>query len=230
MPQILKDEVRARILQAATQELLTHGEGAGMRQIARAAGITPGNLYRYYSGKEELAAAITAPVVEGLAGIVRRASGEALALGQAELPPLPRGEDCVSLVENEFRALMREILVQLAVLCRQYPQPAAILLHTASAGETLIGWFRQVVDQAIMRMLRPAACSAQQIQALADAECQAFCAGVGVLLETCAAGEPAHAAWLIDGYLELHVGGMVGLLRRGFASGAILPGEVEQNA
>ena len=83
MPQILKDEVRARILQAATQELLSHGEGAGMRQIARAAGITPGNLYRYYSGKEELVAAITAPVVEGLAGIVRRASGEALALGQA---------------------------------------------------------------------------------------------------------------------------------------------------
>ena len=106
----------------------------------------------------------------------------------------------------------------------------AFALCDSSAGETLIGWFRQVVDQAIMRMLRPAACSAQQIQALADAECQAFCAGVGVLLETCAAGEPAHAAWLIDGYLELHVGGMVGLLRRGFASGAILPGEVEQNA
>lgn len=230
MPQILKEEVRERILRAATQELLACGEGAGMRQIARAAGLTPGNLYRYYASKEELVAAITRPVVEGLAEIVRTASGEAIALGQAELPPLPRGEGCVGLVENEFRALMREILVQLTALCREYPQPAAILLHTASAGETLIAWFRQVVGWAVVHMLRPAGCSAQQIQALADAECQGFCAGVAVLLEFCAAQDPAGAAPLIDGYLELHVGGMAALLRRGFASGAILPGEVEQDA
>lgn len=230
MPQRLKDEVRMRILHAATHELLAHGESAGMRQIARAAGLTPGNLYRYYASKEELVAAITAPVVEGLAGIVRTASGEVIALGQAELPPLPKGEDCVELVEGEFRALMREILVQLAALCRQYPEPAAILLHTASAGETLIGWFRQLVEQAVVRMLRPQGCTAGQIKALADAECQAFCAGVAVLLDECARQSPADAAWLIDGYLGLHVGGMAALLRHGFASGAIRPEEGEQNA
>ena len=50
-----KDEVRNKILLAAKQEFFTHGYlDANMRSIADIAGITPGNIYRYYSSKEEL--------------------------------------------------------------------------------------------------------------------------------------------------------------------------------
>lgn len=230
MAQILKNEVRERILRAATDQLTQYGEAATMRQIAKAAGVTPGNLYRYYESKESLVAAITAPVVEGLAQIVQAASGEAIVLGQLELPPLPTGQNCIDLVERDFYQMMRQILSQLARLHREYPRQAGILLHSPETGRQLIGWFRQLVDQAITRMIRPGSLTRRQLDGLADAEHQSFCAGISVLLERCSALPQTEADQLIDHYLRLHVTGLTVLLRRGFASGAILPEGSERHA
>lgn len=55
MPQVLKDEVRERILGAALQEFAAHGyEGATMTAIAARAGLGTASTYRYYPGKREL--------------------------------------------------------------------------------------------------------------------------------------------------------------------------------
>ena len=53
--QELKETVRASIADAALQEFLTKGyEGASMRGIASHAGITHGNIYRYFKSKDVL--------------------------------------------------------------------------------------------------------------------------------------------------------------------------------
>jgi AcrR family transcriptional regulator len=58
MPQVLKPEVRARILHAALIAFARGGFAATtMSEIAREAGMAVANLYRYYPGKEELFAA-----------------------------------------------------------------------------------------------------------------------------------------------------------------------------
>ncbi|MNP24335.1 HTH-type transcriptional regulator MtrR [compost metagenome] len=63
--QVLKEEVRNNILQAALSEFRKKGYlQASMRQIALAAGITIGNIYRYFKSKEELFEAIIEPVYE----------------------------------------------------------------------------------------------------------------------------------------------------------------------
>lgn len=55
MPQLLKDEVQARITQAALEVFAREGfEGATMAAIAKAAAISTGNIYRYTRNKEVL--------------------------------------------------------------------------------------------------------------------------------------------------------------------------------
>ncbi len=57
--QVLKDEVRQRILKSSRKEFMKCGfEKASMRTISNNAGMTVGNLYRYYKNKEDLFGAI----------------------------------------------------------------------------------------------------------------------------------------------------------------------------
>lgn len=65
MAQILKEHIRQDILQAAKLEFLHHGiMDASMRNIAKNAKVTVGNVYRYYKNKEALADAIINPTLE----------------------------------------------------------------------------------------------------------------------------------------------------------------------
>lgn len=55
MPQYLKEEVRARIVDAALDEFAARGyDGATMAEIARRADVSTGNIYRYYDDKASL--------------------------------------------------------------------------------------------------------------------------------------------------------------------------------
>jgi AcrR family transcriptional regulator len=61
--QTLKEEVRTAILEAAAAEFRKYGYAeASMRRIAREAGMTTGNIYRYFRNKEELFDAIVGPI------------------------------------------------------------------------------------------------------------------------------------------------------------------------
>lgn len=64
MPKISHERLLARrrgIVLAATRCLQREGlEGTGMRDVFRAANLSPGAVYRYFAGKEELLAAVAA--------------------------------------------------------------------------------------------------------------------------------------------------------------------------
>ncbi len=62
MPQVLKDEVRARILDAALEVFAADGfERTTMASIAERAELGTASLYRYYASKDELFAAVITP-------------------------------------------------------------------------------------------------------------------------------------------------------------------------
>ncbi len=64
MPQVLKQEVRERIVGAALAAFAHNGFAAAtMSEIARGAGMAVANLYRYYPSKEELFAAAVPPAL-----------------------------------------------------------------------------------------------------------------------------------------------------------------------
>lgn len=66
MPQVLKDEVRARIEAAALQVFAERGwAGATMTAIADRAGVGAATTYRYHAGKQELFDALVPPELAG---------------------------------------------------------------------------------------------------------------------------------------------------------------------
>jgi len=70
--QVPKPEVRKKILDSAIDEFLVAGyRRASMRNIARQAGITVGNIYAYFSGKDDLFETIISPVLESINKLVR---------------------------------------------------------------------------------------------------------------------------------------------------------------
>ena len=69
--QTLKDDVRENILQAALKEFHAKGyQDASMRSIAYRAGMTVGNLYRYFQNKDDLFYNIIGPVYNRLLNFV----------------------------------------------------------------------------------------------------------------------------------------------------------------
>lgn len=63
--QYLKKEVRSKILDAAISEFLEQGySDASIRNIAQTAGISLGNIYRYFTNKEALYLAVVNPVLD----------------------------------------------------------------------------------------------------------------------------------------------------------------------
>ena len=63
MAQVLKEEIRERILSAALQEFYDKGyRAAAMRSIAKQAMIPTGLIYSYYQSKEALFDAVLSPV------------------------------------------------------------------------------------------------------------------------------------------------------------------------
>jgi AcrR family transcriptional regulator len=62
VPQVLKDSVRQRLVAAAAEVFTRRGyQGAGMSEIAAAAGVSTGNVYRYFPGKGELLDGVVPP-------------------------------------------------------------------------------------------------------------------------------------------------------------------------
>ncbi len=72
--QYLKTEVRQRILTAAEQEFKQHGYmDASIRTIADSAGISLGNIYRYFNNKEALFCAVIEPLMSEIAAKIEEA-------------------------------------------------------------------------------------------------------------------------------------------------------------
>lgn len=89
MPQVLKEEIRGRILASALRAFAAEGyERTTMAAVAARAGLGTASLYRYYPGKEALfAAAVPRAVADGLLAILRRrVEALARALGVAGRP------------------------------------------------------------------------------------------------------------------------------------------------
>ncbi len=145
MPQVLKEHRREKIIQAARSELLKNGAaGVSMRTIADEAGMTVGNLYRYFKNKEQLIFAVVEPVLQTF---------------DLLLTEIVQQQEKLFLVTQdtlERQRLLGETLNvfadELVALEDRYQQEMSIIINDAQIGEKYSAWFceliRQMVDKA----------------------------------------------------------------------------------
>jgi len=144
MAQVLKEEIRQNILRAAASEFLEHGyQGSSMRNIARAAGITAGNLYRYYESKGSLYEAIIREPWLELNRIIGERTNHLIRLSEA-----PSEESIHGFPREEVESLVQDISGDVARLLRTSSPGILILLQDDREDEweesryAVIRWFR----------------------------------------------------------------------------------------
>lgn len=131
MAQILKEDLKEKILEAASKEILAKGiEKASMRCIARSANMTVGNLYRYFESKDMLAKAIYSPFLDDLNAMLSKYT-----------------DDKISLFKNDFvlseinmTALIDNITNELIDLYSVHKHGMKIIMQNKQLGQDLINW------------------------------------------------------------------------------------------
>lgn len=138
MAQILKENMRNRIIDAAKKELLVYGyKDVSMRRIALVSKMTVGNLYRYFEGKDALIQAIVAPALKKIEESVFQSSNlpikfldENLDLGNLPI---------------DLKTIFDQISDGLVEIYFTYPEEMQILMMHSNLNRQLALWFTKLL-------------------------------------------------------------------------------------
>lgn len=138
MAQVLKDSVRNKIIEASKAAFLENGLDASMRDIAKRAHITVGNIYRYFDSKEEIIFTIIHRPLILLNEAVEKASDYRISLEKAV-------ED-IDLREADYKEAFLGIGDTLTDIYATYPDEMTILINDPSSNERLRLWFTDLLS------------------------------------------------------------------------------------
>lgn len=165
--QYLKDGIRENILAAALKEFKEYGFlEANMRNIAWQAGITVGNIYRYFKSKDALFEEIMEPVKEHMMDLLfvdKREGGY--------------GEDN----RLNLDAIMESVLQ----VCRQYSAELLVLIYKSKGSkyENIKEEFIRLIEKRIVEDVFPAKFSRDQDRTLAYVMAATFAEGLFIILK-----------------------------------------------
>lgn len=142
MAQVLKDESRISILNAAKEEFLEKGyKNASMRSIAKKANMTVGNLYRYYKNKEDINLSIVGPTYREISAALKELINDSLLME-------PRVYD----VKPEMNKLMERLDTFSRKLINIYSKKQTefnILILHSRINEEIIKYFSDLISSII---------------------------------------------------------------------------------
>lgn len=133
--QILKESVRDRIQGSAVRLFAKRGfRDTSMRMIAKEAGITAGNIYRYFDTKEQILDGAVAPLIQHVENLISDHEHE------------------VSAADPDAPKLYHELIaVSIVDIYQRYRQEYTILLRMA-AGTAYEGYHSTLVSQIADKM------------------------------------------------------------------------------
>ncbi len=136
--QFLKEELRVKILESATVEFYDKGYSkASMRTIAKHSGITVGNIYRYFDGKEAL-----------FESVVREAYDRFYNIVNTEL-----NDNAIKSNDENLFDEMRGQLISALVTCVSEKRIELLILLRGAQGtkyETMKDDFNKVIYEKVM--------------------------------------------------------------------------------
>ncbi len=174
MAQVLKEEIRNKILLEARSEFYQLGyQVATLRSIASKAGITVGNLYRYYEGKEHLYEASVQEAYQALNNIIDERTNHTFALSSN-----PEENNFTSLLEKDAHKIIADVLLDLEEIFSRYHQELIILLkesHCLSDDSRfkMRHWFERLFRQIYPEMNFPIYIASGFLESIVNAAEQA---------------------------------------------------------
>lgn len=142
MAQILKEESREAIIAAAKQEFLEKGyKGASMREIAKKAHMTVGNLYRYYKNKEDINLTIVAPTFKEIDSLLKSLTSDSVSMETRVFNLKPD--------IKELKEMLDKLVDGLVDIYSKNKTEFNILMLHSRLNEEITTWFTDIVNSLI---------------------------------------------------------------------------------
>lgn len=139
MAQVLKKEIKDKIIEATKNEVLKKGvKDSSLREIAANAGITVGNLYRYFKCKDDIINSITSPTLIKLNEMVKAVTNYQVSF-----------ENNLSLVEfnsDDLMEMLNQLASGLAKLYVENKEAMIILIKYSKEVSYIKDWFKNIVS------------------------------------------------------------------------------------
>ena len=138
MAQLLKPEVRNKIIESSKNEFLKYGyENASMRHIAKEAGMTVGNLYRYFDSKESINKEIVTPTLNKINDLVKKITDKKVDLEKSNFS--------MKFTKDSIKKMLDELSENLIDIYQESKDEFNILLLHSEVNENLVKWFSDLV-------------------------------------------------------------------------------------
>lgn len=142
MAQKLKDESRQAIIQSAKEEFLEKGyKNASMRNIAKKANMTVGNLYRYFPSKEDINRMIVGETLKEINDIIRNITSDSVSMETRVFN--------IKADVNELSDVMNQLADRLVDVYQKHKIEFNILMMNSGVNKELIEWFSKAINSLI---------------------------------------------------------------------------------
>ena len=147
MAQILKEESRLAIIEAAKEEFLEKGyKDASMRTIAKKANMTVGNLYRYFDNKEDIIYQIVGPTLNKINDVVKEMTQNTISLETRVFS--------VKYDAQQLRKMFDSLAEQMVDIYFENKTEFNILLLHSKINDDITDWFTKLVNDVISSSYR----------------------------------------------------------------------------
>ncbi len=141
MAQVLKEEVREKIITAAKKEFFNKGyREASMRSIARKSKMTVGNLYRYFASKEELIIQVVSPPMLLLDRLLKKITADKLTFYSESIDL--SGEN-LSNLKGKINIFVEEMVE----IYQQYKVEFNVLMMHSELNDKIVKWCANLIKQ-----------------------------------------------------------------------------------
>ena len=144
MAQVLKEESRELILDAAKDEFMDKGfKESSMRRIAQKSKMTVGNLYRYFKNKEDLLEVIVAPAYRAMNKMVSDLTDDAVNFEKNSFDIDASPDELSSMLDKLSDGMIETYL--------KHKMEFNILMMSSAMNDRITDWFRDLISNFIVK-------------------------------------------------------------------------------
>lgn len=139
MAQILKDESKKAIIESAKEEFLNKGfNNASMRNIAKKAKMTVGNLYRYFKSKDEISEYIVSDTYNSIDLLIKNLTSNNVSIISNDIN--------LKYSTDELRQILNELADNLVDIYKDHKIEFNILMYNSKINERITNWFTDAIN------------------------------------------------------------------------------------